>query len=130
MPIEDISTDFATGFDDIREELLGCDAKLVLLQEDGTTKAFNQIQVLKQAWYSEYSMFYTNSVFHVADLSSLTGSNIRKATHLVMVDSNLDAQNNVLYEIKSDTVPPDSNVPWWKVIAASLSRKYIAPEEI
>jgi hypothetical protein len=48
----------------------------------------------------------------------------------MIINSKLDAMNNVLYEMKAETAPPDSTIPWWRIRAAATSRKYIPPEEI
>jgi hypothetical protein len=130
MSISTIASDFAQGFDDIRKELLGLDAKLVLLKEDGVAVAFNEVQVITVGWHSEYSTFFGTTTFHVADLEATTASNVRKATHLIVKDSTLAALNNTLHEMKAETAPPSSDSPWWKIRAEPLSRKYIAPNEI
>ena len=130
MPATDISGDFALAFNDLRTELLGVNAKLVLLEEDGETHAFNDLQIITTGWYPEYSTFFGNSTFHVADVTAATAKNIRKASFVVIRDANLVTYNNVLFEMKSDTAPPDSNIPWWRIRAEYVSRKYVPPEEI
>lgn len=130
MSVVDISQDFAQGFDAIREALLGADAKLILLQEEGHTIPFSQLQVIKTGWYPEYSSFFGNTTFHVADISEPTADNIRNASFVMQIDSLLPGINNVLFEIKPETAPPDSNKAWWRVRGTTTTRKYIPPQEV
>lgn len=128
--IENSAADFARGFDEIRIQLLGVNAKLVLLKEDGSTKAFDELQVIEAGWNPEFSTFHGTSTFNVADVTASTGANVRKATHLIMRDTELKVSNNILYELKSETAAPDANIPWWRIRASGLMRRYVAPEEI
>lgn len=125
-----IASDFAEGFDEIRKEILGPRAVLVLLRDDGGAKAFTELSVVEAGWYSEFSRFHGTTTFHVADLSTATAANFRKATHLIVRDSALVVLNNVLHEMKAETAPPSPDIPWWKVRAEPMNRKYVAPEEI
>lgn len=130
MSVVVISSDFAKGFDEVRKALLGDNAKLVLLQEEGTTVPYNQLQIITSGWYPEYSSFFGNTTFHFADITGLTGNNIRNASFLMMIETFLEAMNNVVYEMKPETAPPDSNTPWWRIRASTTNKKYIPPNEV
>lgn len=131
MSVVHYTADFAEAFDNVRVELLGKDAKFVLLREEGSTHAFDQVQSpIEGGWYPEYSKFYGNTTFHLADVSGTTAKNVRNATHVMMIDTVLEATNNLLFEMKAETAPPDMTTPWWRIRAEQLSRKYFPPEEV
>lgn len=125
MPIQDFTDDFAQGFDDIRNELLGVTANLVLLEEDGESQAFNVLQTVRTGWYPEYSTHFGNTTFHIADITADTGKNIRKTSFVAIMESDLEVNNGILFELKPETAQPDTNIPWWRVRAQAVSRRYV-----
>lgn len=129
MSISSIASDFAAGFDVIRKQLMGADAKLVLLKENSKeAPQYTVVQRITAGWSSEFSKFYGNTTFNVVDLTSETAVNMRKATHLVVIEADLGSINKVVHELKPETAPPSSDVPWWRLRAQPLDRKF-TPEE-
>lgn len=131
MSVAELVADFGEAFDELREEFLGAEAKVVLLREEGKTKAFDDVVTVTSGWWSpKYSEFFGNSTFQIADVSQAFANQVRKASHLMVIDSAFPALNNTLHELASESAPPDSESPWWKLRAKPLGRKYIAEEEI
>lgn len=131
MPVSDQLDDFVVVFNDRKEHELGSDAKLVFLRQDGEAEAFKPpIRQQVDGWYPTFSEFFGTMTFSVADISDQFFTDVRKSTHIMVIDSVLPALNQTLYELQEDTISPTGLEPWWRLRAKSLGRKYIATQEI
>jgi len=128
--IAEISEAMGEGFDALRETLIGDAAKLVLLRQDGGSAPFETIATIETGWHPEFSEFFGNTVFSVADLTAEFAAKVRKADHLVVTGSDIPDLNNMIHETLDDTAAPDSDNPFWRIVAKSVGRKYVATVEI
>lgn len=126
----EISSAMGEGFDALRETLIGDAASLVLLREDGTSAPFETIATITVGWFSEFSEFFGNTVFNVADLTADFAAKVRKADHLVVTGADLPDLNNMIHETLENTAPPDADNPYWRIVAKPVGRKYVSAEEI
>lgn len=122
-----IAQDFAKGFDEIRVELLGRDAKLVLIKQDGSP--YSELKTVVQGWCAKFSEHFGAITFNIADISQDFGLLVLSATHLYIIDSALPSTNNLLHEVTSDTAAPSADSPFWRVRARSTGRLYEKPAE-
>lgn len=131
MPVSDQLQDFIIVFNDRKEHELGSDAKLIFLRQDGEETPFKPaIRTQEAGWYPTFSEFFGNMTFSVADISDEFFVDVRKTTHVIVIDSVLPAVNNTIFELLEETVSPTGLEPWWRLRAKSLGRKYIAEEEV
>lgn len=126
--IQTIASDFANGFDEIRRQLLGNNARLVLLKEtDRESKDEPEFEIVKafsEGWYPKYSEFFGTTTFNIADIHQLTAQKIRESSHLIVVNSNLSSINNLLHELTTDTAIPTPDKPIWGIRAKSTGCLY------
>jgi hypothetical protein len=128
--VADISEAMAEGFDALRETLIGDSASLVLLREDGVSGPFETIATITAGWHSEFSEFFGNTVFNVADLTAEFAAKVRKTDHLIVTGTDIPDLNNMIHETLENTAPPDAGNPWWRIVAKPVGRKYVASAEI
>jgi hypothetical protein len=126
----DMSKIYAKAFDAKRKIFLGSNAKMLLLDEVGTDRPFDVIETVIAGWGVDFSDYFRDSTFKVADVTSAFAAKVRKSTHLMIVDSTNSGLNNVLFELQGETVPPLGGDAYWRIRATSLRRTYIAPEEV
>lgn len=120
----------AEGFDALRETLIGDAASLILLREDGTSAPFETVATITTGWNSEFSEFFGNTVFNVADLTAEFAAKVRKTDHLVVTGADIPDLNNMIHQTLENTAAPDADNPWWRIVAKPVGRKYVATEEI
>jgi hypothetical protein len=128
--VADISEATGEAFDALRETLIGDSANLILLREDGTSAPFEVIATITSGWNSEYSEFFGNDTFNVADLTAEFGQKVRKTTHVVVTGADLPDLNNMLYKTQEGTAGPDADSPFWRIRAKSVGRRYVSADEI
>lgn len=118
-------------FDRKRARAEGKDAQLILLREDGESAPFTQeFAVETGGWCSEFSEFFGNTTFNVADITDEFAAAVKKATHLVVINSGMATLNDLIHETLAETAPPAGDKPWWRIRAKPVGRKYVATEEI
>lgn len=111
-------------------------AKLVLLREDGATKAFDTDggfpYTVAAPWNPEFSEKFGYTIFRVADTSAEFAAIARKATHVVVTDSLIPSLNNVIHSKltgDNETAAPDAD-PTWRICGRPEGRKYISGSEV
>jgi hypothetical protein len=133
MAVAEIVEDIAEGFDEARGELLGHDAKLVLLEEDDEGESgapFIQVRVVESGWFPKFSEFFGTTTFMVADISEVFGADVNnRTTHVTVTGSDIPALNNLLHELAPETAAPTGDKPFWRIRAKSLGRRYVPPVE-
>lgn len=110
-----------------RGRTFGAAATLVLLREKESEGVAPALEVVRRV-SNDWAAGSTLTSVKVADVSEAFAADMRKSTHLVVINSKLTAANGALHELTSDTDPPAGARPWWAISAASASRKYVPPE--
>lgn len=119
----DLTRAYSRGFDAKRRAFLGPNAKLVLLKVKGDVKAFDVVGTIEKGWMGNFSEFFGASTFRIADSSSATAALIRRASHVMVVDSEKPALNNVVFAGDGKAQPPLQD-PYWSFVATSEKRTY------
>lgn len=127
MSVAELVPDIAEGFDVAREELIGAEAKLLLLRLDGGEKAYKIITTIDASWFAKFSEYFGTTTFSVANIEAEFGAMVRKSSHVTVTGSDLEALNNELFRIKPDTQPPLGSEPFWKIRAEATGDKYRPP---
>jgi len=130
MAISEIVAALAEGFNAIRNELVGVNAQLVLLKEDGGAAPYVVLLTRDGEWYPKFSEFFGTTTFNVAAVDVEFAALVRKTTHLMIIDGDIPSLNNILHEMQAETAAPVGDKPYWRIRAKSVGRKYIQSEEI
>jgi hypothetical protein len=116
-------SDFADGFDEVKSETLGEVAKLVLLRVKGKDTPFEVVGTIATGWMAKFNEFFSASVFRIADITAATAALVRRASHVMIIDSEIPALNNVVFAGDGKAQPPLQN-PYWSYVATSEKRTY------
>jgi hypothetical protein len=125
--VADIVQDIAEAFDESRAELYGESSKVMLLKENGVTKAFDIIATVETGWTAEFSEFFNTTTVDIADVTEAFANKVRKSTHLIIISSDNAALNNTLFEFQDGTQPPLGAEAYWKIRAKSLNKRISTP---
>lgn len=127
--LEKVSKDFGRGFDEVRKELLGKKARLVILKQSGETVPFIEIYSVVSGWHARFSDRVGAVTISIADISQAFAIKLREVSAVVILDSDLPTTNNLLFEVAEDSIAPSVDHPFWRLEVNSTGRFYEAPKE-
>lgn len=122
--MSELTAEIAEAFDEAREELLGPEAKLLLLKAQGAPQPYLVLEALTLGWSVYFSEFHGTTTFQVARDDIEFNAVATQATHVMVIDSNSASLNNQLHTINGETTFPAGVDPYWRIRAEVVGRRY------
>jgi hypothetical protein len=109
-----------------RRDLLGAEAKLLLLKASGGAQRFEQLEEMTDSWDARLTEF-GSTTFQVAKSDADFNANAWEVSHIIIVGSTNEAVNNRLFEVNRDTTVPAGLKAVWQFGGRFTGKRYVPP---